>query len=72
MKSRLLLNVVVGKCASVLQLFTSKNQSLLLWWDTLFVLNFCFHILNGVVRFDVKSDRFTGQGLDEDLHGTTT
>ena len=35
----LLLDVVVGKGATVLQLLSSEDQSLLVWWDTFFILN---------------------------------
>ena len=34
MEGGFLLNVVVAQCASILQLLTSKDQSLLVWWDT--------------------------------------
>jgi len=35
----LLLDVVVRKGSSILQLLSSEDKSLLIWWDTLFVLN---------------------------------
>jgi len=38
-KGRLLLDVVVGKGATILQLFTSKDQSLLIWGNAFLVLN---------------------------------
>lgn len=37
MKSRFLLDVVVGECSTVLELFTGENQSLLVWRNTLSV-----------------------------------
>jgi len=72
MQGRLLLNVVIRKSTSIFQLFTSENQTLLLRRNPFLVLNLGFHVLNGVIGFNVKSNRFTGQSLDEDLHGTTT
>merc|ERR1719210_1697452 len=58
--------------SSVFKLFSGENQSLLLWRDSFFVLDFCLDVLDGVVWFDIQGDRFSGQSLDEDLHGTTT
>merc|ERR1711962_1122173 len=68
MEGGLLLDVVVRESPTILQLFTSKNQSLLVWGDALLVLNLGFHVLNSVRWLDLEGDRFTGQGLDEDLH----
>jgi hypothetical protein len=39
MESRLLLDVVVTQRTAVLQLLTSKDQSLLVRWDTLLILD---------------------------------
>ena len=41
MKGRLLLDVVVGQRASVLELLASEDQPLLVWGDTLLVLELC-------------------------------
>jgi hypothetical protein len=38
-KSRLLLDVVVAQCTPILQLLTSKDQTLLIRWNTLLVLD---------------------------------
>ena len=48
MEGRLLLDVVVRKGTAVLQLLTSKDQTLLIWWDALFVLDFGFDIFDSV------------------------
>jgi len=66
------LNVVVGKSPAIFKLLSSKNEALLLRWDSFLVLDFRLDVLDGVIWLDVKGDRFTGQGLDEDLHGTTS
>merc|ERR1719411_989745 len=72
MQRGFLLDVVIRKGSSIFKLLSGKDQSLLLWRDSFFVLDFRLHVLDGVVWLDVEGDRFTGQGLDEDLHGTTT
>jgi len=38
MQSWLFLDVVVGQSSAVFQLFTGKDQTLLVWWDSLLVL----------------------------------
>ena len=38
-KGRLFLDVVVGKSSAVLELFSSEDETLLVWRDTFFVLN---------------------------------
>merc|ERR1712002_1118149 len=68
MKCGLLLDVVVGECPSILQLFTSEDQSLLVWRDAFLVLNLSLHVLNGVRRLDLEGDGLAGQGLHKDLH----
>ena len=47
-QSGLLLNVVIGKSAAILQLLTSENQTLLVWWNSLLVLDFCLHVVDGI------------------------
>merc|ERR1711962_1883210 len=68
MEGGLLLDVVVRQSPAVLQLFTSKDQPLLVWGDALLVLNLGFEVLNSVRWLNLEGDRFTGQGLHEDLH----
>ena len=68
MKRGFLLNVIIRKGASIFKLLSSKNQTLLIWGDSLFVLNFGFDIFNGVRAFHLKSDGFSREGLDKDLH----
>merc|ERR1719341_379082 len=68
MEGTLLLDVVVGESSSVLQLLASEDQSLLIWGDSLLVLDLGRDVLNGVRWFDLKGDGFSSQGLDEDLH----
>ena len=71
MKGRLFLDVVVRKSTAVLELFSSEDETLLVWRDTFFVLNLSLDVLDGIGCFDLKGNRFTGEGFDEDLHTTT-
>merc|ERR1712241_791410 len=68
MESALLLDVVVGESSSVLQLLASEDQPLLIWGDSLLVLDLGLDVLNGVGWFDLEGDGLSSQGLDEDLH----
>merc|ERR1739848_280539 len=71
MESRLLLDVVVGQSSAIFQLLTGKDQSLLVRWNTLLVLNFGFDVLDGVRCLDLQGDCLSCKGLDEDLHTTS-
>merc|ERR1719445_615738 len=64
----LLLDVVVRQSPAILQLLTSEDQSLLVWGNSLLILDLGLHILDGVGRLDLKGDGLASQGLDEDLH----
>merc|ERR1712215_322359 len=68
MKSALLLNVVVRKSSSILQLFTSKDKPLLVWGNSFLVLDLCLHIFNGIRWLHLQSDGFASEGLHKDLH----
>jgi len=70
MKSRLLLDVVVGKRASVFQLLAGEDEPLLIWRDTFLVLDLGFHVLDGIAWLDLQRNGFAGEGLDENLHAT--
>ena len=70
-ESGFLLDVVIGKSSSILKLLSSEDKSLLIWRDTLFVLDLSLNVLNGVGRLNVEGDGLAGQSLDEDLHATT-
>ena len=69
MKGRLLLDVVVREGAAILQLFSGKDQSLLIWGNSLLVLDLSFNIINGVGGFSLDSDGFASQSLDKNLWG---
>ena len=71
MKGRFLLDVVVRKSSSVLQLLSSEDQSLLIGWDSLLVLDLGLHVFNGVGWLDVEGDSLSGEGFDEDMHSSS-
>jgi len=68
MEGRLLLDVVVRKSSSILELFSSEDQPLLIWGDSLLVLDLSLDVLDAIRWFDLESDGLASQGLDEDLH----
>lgn len=54
--STYLLNVVVGKSSAILKLLTSEDQSLLVGWDALLVLDLALDIVDRVRGLDLKGD----------------
>ena len=68
MESRLLLDVVVRKGSSILELLTGEDESLLIWGNTFFVLNLGLDVFDSIGGFDIKSDSLARQCFDEDLH----
>ena len=68
MESGLLLDVVIWKSSSIFKLLSSEDESLLIWWDSFFVLDFGFYIFNGISWLNIEGDSFSSEGLDEDLH----
>ncbi|KGL78052.1 hypothetical protein N309_05666, partial [Tinamus guttatus] len=66
----LLLDIVVGQGASILQLLASEDQPLLIWGDAFLILNLGLHVLNGVTGLNFQGDGFPCQGLHKDLHAT--
>ena len=68
MERGFLLDVVVGESATVFELLSSEDESLLIRRDTFLVLDLSLHVLDGVTWLDLKSDGLTGEGLDENLH----
>ncbi len=68
MEGGLLLDVVVGEGSAVFELLSSEDESLLIRWDSLLVLDLGLDVLDGVGWLDLKGDGLTSEGLDEDLH----
>merc|ERR1712049_93380 len=71
MEGALLLDVVIGEGPSVLKLLASEDQPLLVWGDSLLVLNLGLDVLDGVGRLHLQGNGLAGQGLYEDLHTST-
>jgi len=70
-ESGLLLDVIVGKSATILKLLSSEDKSLLVWWDALLVLDLLLHVLDSVGRFHIEGNGLSSQGLDENLHSSS-
>ncbi len=71
MKGGLFLDVVVRQGAAIFELFTGKDKTLLIWWDPFFVLDFGLDVFDGIRSFNLKSDGFSGESFDKNLHSTT-
>merc|ERR1711950_28133 len=68
MEGALLLDVVVRESSSILQLLAGEDQPLLIWGDSLLVLDLGLDVLDGVRGLHLEGDGLASQGLDEDLH----
>merc|ERR1712193_261450 len=68
MKGALLLDVVVREGSSILKLLSSKDEPLLVWGNSLLVLDLGLDILNGVRWLNLQGDGLASEGLDKDLH----
>jgi hypothetical protein len=64
----LLLDVVVGEGAAILELLSGENQALLVRGNALLVLDLGLDIVDSVGRLHLKGDRLPREGLDENLH----
>jgi hypothetical protein len=66
-EGRLLLDVVVGEGASVLELLAREDEALLVGGDALLVLDLRLDHVDGVRGLHLKSDGLARESLDEDL-----
>merc|ERR1712038_1152380 len=71
MKGGLLLDVVIREGAAILKLLSSENETLLIRWDSLLILNLGLDIINGVRWLNIKGDGLASESLDENLHTST-
>ena len=67
MKSRLLLDVVVGQSTSVLELLSGEDETLLVRRDSLLVLNLSLDVVDGITRLNIKRNGLSGEGLYKNL-----
>jgi hypothetical protein len=70
-KSRLLLNVVIGESTTILKLLPCENKALLIGRDTLLILDLCFNVVNRVRGFNLQRNGLSSESLDKDLHTAT-
>ena len=47
-KSGFLLNIVIGKSATILELLAGENKALLVRGNTLLVLDLCLNVVDGI------------------------
>ena len=71
MQGALLLDVVVRERATIFQLLTSEDETLLVWGNALLVLDLGLDVVDRVGAFYFQCDGLSGEGLDENLHTTT-
>ena len=55
-KSGFLLNVVVGKSSTVLELLSSEDETLLIRRDTFLILNLGLDVVDRIGRFNFEGD----------------
>ena len=67
-----LLDIVVGKGPSILELLSSEDQPLLIWGNSLLILDLGLDILDGVGRLHLEGDGLARKGLHENLHREVT
>ena len=70
MNSALFLNIVVSHGLSLVELLPSEDQSLLVSWNALFVLDLCFDVLNCVSGLNIDGHCSSSKGFHEHLHTT--
>ena len=67
----LLLDVVISKSVTILQLLACKDEALLVRRNTFLVLDLGLHIVNAVTRLYLEGDSLASESLDENLHTST-
>ena len=67
-ESGLLLDVVVGESAAILELLAREDQALLVRGNALLVLDLGLDVVNGVGGLHIQGDGLAGEGLNEYLH----
>jgi len=65
-----LLDVVVGQSAAILELLSGEDQTLLVWWNALLVLDLGLDIVDGVRGLNLEGDGLASEGLDEAVKRT--
>ena len=68
MQRALLLHIVIGQRTPILQLLAGENQTLLIRWNALLILDLCLHLLDRIAGLHVESNRLSRERLDKNLH----
>ena len=68
MKGRFLLDIIIGKGTSILELLTSKDKTLLIWGNTFLILNLLLDIVNAIRGLHLKSDGLARKSFYENLY----
>jgi len=71
MKCGFLLDVVVRESSSILKLFSCKDESLLIRWDSFLILDLGLDIFDCVRWLNIKGNSLSSESLDEDLHSSS-
>ena len=67
-KRRLFLDIVIGESAAILELLSSKDETLLVRRNPFLVLNLTLNVVDSIRGLDLKSDGLAGKCLYKDLH----
>jgi len=62
------LDIVIAQRSAIFELFTGKDEALLIRRNSLLVLDLSFHIVDGVAGLHIECDGLAREGLDENLH----
>jgi len=68
MESALLLDVIIGEGTAIFELLTSKDETLLIWGDSLLILDFGLDVFDGIRWLYLEGNGFSSESLDKDLH----
>lgn len=68
MEGALLLDIVVGQSAAVLQLFSGEDEALLVLRNAFFFFNLALHIFHRIRTLYFQCHGFSGKGFHKDLH----
>ena len=68
MQGRVLLDRIVLESVAILQLLAGEDQSLLVGWDTLLVLDLGLDVFDSICWLDLKRNVLPCQSLNENLH----
>jgi len=71
MEGALLLDVIIREGATILELFTSENETLLIGRNTFLVLNLALDVVDRVTGFDLECNGLASERFHKDLHSST-